>query len=656
MGRLCILLLLISAITSATSIPALCQDERITSFISEITINKDASMVVTETITITCAGQQIQHGIYRDFPTRYYDAYGRRFVVDFDVIDVTKNNSPEPFVIEPLSNGKRVKIGSADVILDPGTYTYKITYKTNRQLGFFDDHDELYWNVTGNGWIFPIDYAAAIVTLPEGIPADKIKLEAYTGPKGARENNYRASLDNKGRAVFITTSGLAPQEGLTIVIMWPKGFVEEPSAAIKMRWMIRDNRGLLVGIAGFIILLAYYLIVWAKVGKDPEKGVIVPTWDPPKGLSPAAIRYIRRMGYDNKAISAAIINAAVKGCIKISEDGGDYTIESTGKPRSVLSPEENAVVEALVGSLSESKGLNSIRIEQSNHAFISAAIKNLRETLSGLYGTYYFRLNQGYAAVGIVISITFALAAIATDQSTIENPERVALMIWLIIWSFAVGALLVAVVQAWRRINIHKSGLETAGTVVAAGCITLFVIPFIAAWIIVPIATGLLLPWGLLGIIAAMGFMDMLFLSLLKAPTPAGRKLLDEIEGFRMYLQTAERDELRQAGAPEMTTDLYEKYLPYALALDVEQEWSEKFADVLACASKAEQQYSPAWYSGSHWQSVGASGFAMSIGSSITTAISSSSTPPGSSSGGSGFSGGGGSSGGGGGGGGGGGW
>lgn len=654
MGRLCIFLLLALAITS---LQALCQDERITSFASDITVNEDASMVVTETISVICAGQQIQHGIYRDFPTRYRDTYGRRFVVDFEVIDVTKNGVPEPYTVESIANGRRVKIGSADVILDPGAYTYKITYRTNRQIGFFDDHDELYWNVTGNGWIFPIDYAYAAVTLPSGIPKDKIKLEAYTGRQGARERNYQASLDKDGRAVFSTTAGLAPNEGLTIVVMWPKGFVVEPSVATKLKWILRDNRGLLVGIAGLIILLAYYLIVWSKVGKDPEKGVIVPSWDPPKGLSPAAIRYIRRMGYDNKAISAAIINAAVKGCIKISEDDGDYVVESTGKPRGVLSPEENVVVEALVDKLGEKSGLNAIRINQSNYSFIAAAIRDLRETLSGLYGTFYFRLNRGYAVLGIAMSIILALAAIASDQSTVENPESIALMIWQLLWSLAVGALLMAVVQAWRRVNIHRSGLQTVGTFFGAGCLTLFSIPFIAGWIIVPIAVGSIMPWSLLGIVLIMGFLNMLFISLLKAPTTAGRKVMDEIEGFKMYLQTAERDELRQAGAPEMTTDLYERYLPYALALDVEQEWSEKFADVLTRASMGGEHYAPTWYSGSHWQTVGISGFATSIGSSITSAISSSSTPPGSSSGGSGFSGGGGgSSGGGGGGGGGGGW
>jgi len=654
MGRLCIFLLLTLAFASTQ---ALCQEERITYFESDITVNKDASMIVTETISVICAGQQIQHGIYRDFPTRYRDAYGRRFVVDFEVIDVTKNSIPEPYTVESIANGKRVKIGSADVILEPGAYTYKITYRTNRQLGFFADHDELYWNVTGNGWIFPIDRACAFVTLPNGIPMNNIKLEAYTGRQGARERNYQASLDKYGRAIFSTTMGLAPNEGLTIVVMWPKGFVVEPSTATKLRWMLRDNRGLLVGIAGLIILIAYYLIVWSKVGKDPERGVIVPSWDPPKGLSPAAVRYIRRMGYDNKAISAAIINAAVKGCIKISEDDGDYVIESTGKPRGTLSPEENAVVEALVGRLGEKSGLNTIRINQSNYSFIAAAIKDLRETLSGLYGTFYFRLNQGYAAIGIALSIIFALAAIASDQSAVENPEGIALMIWQLLWSFGVGALLVAVVQAWRRVNIHRPGLQTAGTLVGAGCLTLFSIPFLVGWIIVPIAVGSMMPWPLLGIVLIMGFLDMLFVSLLKAPTPAGRKIMDEIEGFKMYLETAERDELKQAGAPDMTTDLYERYLPYALALDVEQEWSEKFADVLARASIEGKPYTPVWYSGSHWQTVGAAGFATSIGSSITSAISSSSTPPGSSSGGSGFSGGGGgSSGGGGGGGGGGGW
>ncbi len=151
---------------------------------------------------------------------------------------------------------------------------------------------------------------------------------------------------------------------------------------------------------------------------------------------------------------------------------------------------------------------------------------------------------------------------------------------------------------------------------------------------------------------ALLVFLNALFYYLLKAPTLAGRKIMDQVEGFKMYLSVAEKDRLNMLNPPEKTPQLFEKYLPYALALNVENEWSEQFADVLAKAQVDGQPYSPSWYQGSSWNRLGASGLSDSLGGAFAGAIASSAMAPGSSSG----SGGGGSSGGGGGGGGGSGW
>ena len=127
---------------------------------------------------------------------------------------------------------------------------------------------------------------------------------------------------------------------------------------------------------------------------------------------------------------------------------------------------------------------------------------------------------------------------------------------------------------------------------------------------------------------------------------------MDKIEGFKQYLSVAEKDRLSLLNPPEKTPRLFERYLPYALALDVEQEWCEQFSHVLENASRDDGGYRPGWYAGTTWRPGSMSGLASSLGTSLSGAISSASTSPGSSSG----SGGGGSSGGGGGGGGGGGW
>ena len=139
---------------------------------------------------------------------------------------------------------------------------------------------------------------------------------------------------------------------------------------------------------------------------------------------------------------------------------------------------------------------------------------------------------------------------------------------------------------------------------------------------------------------------NYIFYHLLKAPTRVGRSLLDTIEGFKLFLTVTEKDRLNMLNPPEKTPDLFEKYLPYALAFDIEQQWAEQFSDILSATAVGEggTAYSPSWYSGSAFTSLTAGGLVTSLSSSFSSAISSSSTAPGSSSGG----GGGGSSGGGG--------
>jgi uncharacterized membrane protein len=153
----------------------------------------------------------------------------------------------------------------------------------------------------------------------------------------------------------------------------------------------------------------------------------------------------------------------------------------------------------------------------------------------------------------------------------------------------------------------------------------------------------------LFGLMAAA---HILFYWLLRAPTERGRRLMDKLEGFKSYLEVAEKDELNLRNPPEKTPELFERYLPFALALGVEQAWAEKFAGVFArLEASGSASYHPAWYHG-HFNPHAIGSFTSGVGASLTSAISSASTPPGSSSG----SGGGGFSGGGGGGGGGGGW
>ena len=155
-------LLLLAGLAPAAA-PA---QERILGYHADLAVQADGSLEVTETIRVRAEGQRIRRGIYRDFPTRYRDQYGNRMVVDFELLGVERDGRPEPYFTEAMPNGVRINTGNDDFLPVPADYTFSIRYRTTRQIGFFDEHDELYWNVTGLGWDFTIEQASARVTLP----------------------------------------------------------------------------------------------------------------------------------------------------------------------------------------------------------------------------------------------------------------------------------------------------------------------------------------------------------------------------------------------------------------------------------------------------------------------------------------------------------
>jgi hypothetical protein len=152
----------------ASSLVRASADERITNYDSKIEVARNGALTVTETISVIAEGDRIRHGIYRDFPTTYTDKFGRRVHVGFDVLRVVRDGHEEPYDLSSIDSGQRIKVGSADSYVPNGPHTYAITYATDRQIGFFRDYDELYWNVTGNFWAFPIDRAEATIDLPAG--------------------------------------------------------------------------------------------------------------------------------------------------------------------------------------------------------------------------------------------------------------------------------------------------------------------------------------------------------------------------------------------------------------------------------------------------------------------------------------------------------
>ena len=625
-------------------------DERIVEFGSVIEIGQDGGLEVTETIVVDAEGDQIRRGIFRDFPTLYQDRSGRRTRVPFEIVSVSRNGAAEPFHTESLDTGIRVYFGSSDHFLEPGRYRYQLRYRTDRQLGYFKSQDELYWNVTGNGWRFPIDSASATVRLPVPVPADRMSVEAYTGRSGARGQDYEAVFPEPGLARVSTTEPLPPNAGLTLVLGFPKGVVAEPTAAQRRAWFWQDNWGLISCAVALVLAFLWFLFAWRRVGRDPASGAIYPRYQPPADYSAAGLRYVWKMGYDRTCTAAALISLAVKDVLDLREREDDWEVSKAGGNTAVDS--ERGLAKSLFRQGS------TLVFEQSNHRRIKSVISAHESALSTALEKRYFRLNRHWLLPGAVLSLAGLLLA-ALSLPGEQKAIALFLVIFGVFWNFGVYALVVSAWRSWRDLRGMLGLFRALFT-------SLFALPFVAGTIAVVVVLVVTVGWvaGLLLLLAIL--LNMIFYHLIKAPTPEGRALLDEIEGLRMYLNVAEQEDLERqfsnrpapgaasAAPPDQTLEHFEALLPYAVALDAADTWAQRFEEQIRAAEQAGDLHSRGWYQPGMTDSKGfaASDFASSISSGLSSTLSTSASAPGSSSG----SGGGGFSGGGGGGGGGGGW
>ena len=633
----------LAALVLAVAFSVAQADERILQFVSDVKVERNGELIVTETIRLRAEGREIRRGILRDFPTVYTARDGRRVEVGFDVESVTRDGAAEDYSLEQLRNGVRVRIGSADRTLTPGQITYVIRYRTTRQIGFFDGFDELYWNATGNGWTFPIDVAEARITLPE--PVNFTQTAFYTGPQGAADKDAAIIEQRPGVIVFRTTRPLPPRNGLTVAAAWPKGIVTPPTQVQLARYWLRDNLPLFVSGAGLLMLLGYYVYAWLKVGRDPRRGTIIPLFAPPKDMSAPAVRYIANMEFDNRTFSAGILDLAVRGGARLVDVGKDMQLKYIGAGTGVSGP-----VEAMADELF--KAGSSLSLNNTNHKKVGAARDRLHKGLSALYLGKLFSNNYRWSGYGIGLWLML-VGAVAVSISMTYGSDLAGAMLFGTAFS---GPALIVMTFFVLGLFSGRTGILTflfsflfTGAFAFTGIAVLLGAAYERTHSVISVLSLAMLAPVLAAPLIAIAFV------LLKARTVVGRKIMDEIEGFKQYLGVAEEDRLNHLHPPEKTPELFERYLPYAVALDVENRWAERFAGVLAAAAAAGAT-TAAWYSGNSDVNRDPGSFADRIGSTLSSTVASASSAPGSSGGGSSGSSGGGSSGGGGGGGGGSGW
>lgn len=570
----------------------------ITDFHADYIVHEDRTLGVIERISVDFDDLE-RHGIYRRVPVAY-----RRNVPDVPVPagrvrfslrvrGITDGGgNPIPYEVSG-GNVKEIRIGDPDRTVT-GRQEYVIDYSLSGGLGFFDDFDELYWQVTGTEWPVPLEHASATVLLPPEPAlayADSAPWQAHCyagGPESTSDAGCSAEVVSPGTYRFETLAPLAPGEGLTLAAGWPKGIVAPPAISARTGFWLH----LLLPFAIPFLVLAGLVAWWLRTGKDPPIGSVVPRWRPSEGMTPGVAGALADQRADMDDVIATILDLAVRGHVRIVEV----------PPEIPLGLEPDSFAGKILGGLAgRGKDWELVRLEPGEEAGLR---EFERETLRGIFdGAGARKLsdlkNQFYKDLP---GIKDALYRELVQQRLFPRSPDSTRKLWI---GLAIGTLVVGV---GLGILAAQFGYWT-------------VIPAMVLSALLVLAFGWQMP----------------------AVTATGALARREVAGLREYIRRAEKAEIEFRDAPERTPALFSQLLPYAVALDVSDLWVKQFDGLLT--------EPPQWYAGT-MGGFSSGGFHQSLAGFRSSAASTLSSAPGGSSG----SGGGGSVGGGGGGGGGGSW
>jgi len=510
-------IVVVLAVQSILVSSAFAQFFTIEKFHSDITIQPDASFTVTERVDVNFS--QPRHGIYRDIPIRYRDDLGHTIKTPTHVLSVTdESGKKRKAKTSKKGNIVNIRIGDANRYVQ-GRQVYIITYRVENAVLFFSDHDELYWNVTGNDWKAPIEVASAHVKLAVPTQSKHLWAAAYTGPFGSKGSaaDYETHTNE---VAFVTKNPLNIGEGLTIAFGWDKGLTAVPSAWKKFLWAIDVTENWIFLFP--LLALASMFFLWRRRGRDPRvRDSMTVMYEPPtfenRSLTPAEVGTLMDEKFDPRDITSTIVGLGVKGYLRIEEtkkegllfDSTDYYLKKLKDPDAQLGPFEKELMTSLFPA-----------------QFPGVYVSNLK--------------NRFYTNLGTLKGILYG--ELIRKKYFLTNPEKV------------------------------------RGTYVMGGLVMMVFGAFAFAFL-VPASIGK-------GVMASilMGLPVLFFAKFMPAKTKTGASAYMDILGFREFMIRAEKDRLERMG----DSHLFSKFLPYAMALDVTDNWAKAFQGIY--------QQPPEWY------------------------------------------------------------
>jgi Predicted membrane protein (DUF2207) len=592
--------------------------DHLVSFSSDVTLRKDATIEVREEFVAHSEADYFRWGMIRQLPIDSEARWDRQLVGPYQkdtgirvkILELTEDGAPVSYEQGSEWGYPQLRIGTPDVPLAPGDHRFVIRYEADGVMQFLADHDQLYWNALGHYWRLPIDDVIVRVHLPPEIPAEVVTAEAYTGSRG-RANALPAASGAPGAAgarealadgFAFRASNLGSAQSLSVVLTWPKGFLLPPALGP----LAHDSRLLIAP----SLLLLYYIIVWLGLGRQPQRGAVAIQYQPPRGLSPAAIRYIRTTGCDGRTLAATIAQLAARGCIGIEPQGAKYKVtrlsghDGTNDPKNLqppLAPEELAVLNGLFEDGPEAV------LDSKNGNPLNRYLMRINIELQKRLKNLYFTRHAGWLVLGTFASFLTALGMALTAQGRNADRMTVLFLTWWFFFCFyflgliAVMTLIPAIVRALRGLGGAKEVAIGSAIVAAFGGGGVAVLWQLKSGASLAFALSLL----------ALVVINIAAFPALRRLTSLGRQVQDEIEGFRAFLEKVEQDRMRRVDpaeemgaahgaasgasavrvsdsgdramllAPSRTpnTGANTEFLPYAIALEVREPWGDHLAD-----------------------------------------------------------------------------
>ena len=547
-------------------------------FNERVVISPDGTIEVTETIEAQFIGSN-WHGIYRTIPVEYITPAGLNYTLLLEPLSVT-DDTGQPLKYERSWQGRNVQFKIYVPYPDNAMRTVVLRYRVLNAVTFFEDHDEFYWNVTGNGWEAPIERVTAEIDLPAGVTG--LHAVSYSGAFGSRAQD--AMVELKSNSVQLrTTHPLEFHEGLTVVVGWDKGFVREPAAAEKILFILRSNWPIFIPIGVFILMFYWW---WTK-GRDPERDAITVQYEPPDNLSPAECGTLVDSKVAMCDITATLVDLAVKGYLTIEHQDtdvrlgllDDYVFHLKKPPEdwNNLKPHERQM-------------LRGIFVPENPALMLFSKLQDVSKNLPPALGQITRTMARSAAQQNPAIPKEYVEASRAISElEKVPLPE-------------------VALSDLENRFSLHLpiiceyifNNLKGDGYYVRSPDKfrrTIVSLEFLIAFFMIPV--GLMLaattgtapmPWIVAAILS--GIIIAVFGRFMTGRTIAGARAYAKVLGFEDFLGRVEKDQIERL---EKTPELFEKYLPYAMALRVEKKWVQAFSSIGVQA--------PQWYQGAEGSS-----------------------------------------------------